>query len=141
MYVRITVGRQLNLRKPGKLGQSWLREKERRCGVRFALENFEARLARIPEQRFNLALLALYILVTSVTMSAHEMFRDEIQAWLIARDSHGIADLIHNLKYEGHPALWYLFLLPLTRIGREPQIMQGLQLAIASATVGVVLFR
>src|ERR1700690_3696662 len=124
-----------------KLGQGRSIDRGHNYGTGFALGEIETRLARIPGQRFNLALLTLYVLVAGVTMLAHQMWRDEIQAWLIARDSYGIADLIHNLRYEGHPALWYLLLMPLTRLSRAPALMQGLQLVIASATVAVVLWQ
>ena len=40
----------------------------------------------------------------------HELYFDEAQAWLIARDSHGFLDLFHHLRYEGHPAVWYLLI-------------------------------
>ncbi len=104
----------------GELGQIKPIDGGHGCGVGLALGELEKRLARIPEQNFNLSLLALYILLTVITMLAHEMWFDEIQAWLIARDSHDIVDLIHNLRYEGHPALWYLLLMPLTRLSVTP---------------------
>jgi len=126
----------------GKLGQGRSIDRgQSYYSIGYALGQIETRLARIPGQRFNLALLAFYVLITGATMLAHRMWRNEIQAWLIARDSHGIADLIHNLGYEGHPALWHLLLMPLTRLSRDPALMQGLQLVIASATVAVVLWR
>jgi len=124
-----------------ELGQDRSSNKGERFPVGLSFRGLETALARIPEQRFNLAVLALYVLAVGVTMLAHEMWFDEIQAWLIARDSHGLADLIHNLHYEGHPALWYLLLMPLTRVTRDPAIMQGLQLVLASAAMAVILWR
>ncbi len=47
-----------------------------------------------------------------------------MQAWLIARDSHLFFDLFHDLRYEGHPALWYLILNALARISWNPLGMQ-----------------
>jgi hypothetical protein len=88
-----------------------------------------------------LALLMLYMLVTGFTIRAHAMWADEIQAWLIARDSIDIAALFHNLHYEGHPGLWHLLLMPLTRLSRDPRLMQALNFAIASTTVAMVLWR
>ena len=124
-----------------EVGQDGSDNKGQRFPVGLSLRGLETALARIPEQRFNLAVLALYVLAVGVTMLAHEMWFDEIQAWLIARDSHGIANLIHNLHYEGHPALWYLLLMPLTRVTRDPAIMQGLQLLLATAAMAVILWR
>ena len=43
------------------------------------------------------------------------MWRDELQAWLIARDcAHGIIGLWNCTAYEGHPLLWFAILRPLT---------------------------
>jgi hypothetical protein len=42
--------------------------------------------------------------------SRHEMYVDEGQAWLIARDSGNLLELVQHLRYEGHPALWYLLI-------------------------------
>ena len=39
----------------------------------------------------------------------HEMWKDEWQAWLMARDM-GWGELLRSLYYEGHPGLWYLYL-------------------------------
>ena len=46
-------------------------------------------------------------------MMQHAMWRYEMQAWLLARDSQTLGDLFFNLRYEGHPALWHLLLWPL----------------------------
>jgi hypothetical protein len=90
---------------------------------------------------FAAALLTLYMLVTGYTIRAHAMWADEVQAWLIARDSIDIPSLFRNLHYEGHPGLWHLLLMPLTRLGRDPRLMQALNFAIATATVAIVLWR
>jgi hypothetical protein len=90
---------------------------------------------------FAAALLALYMLVLGVTIHAHAMWADEIQAWLIARDSADISTLFHNLHYEGHPALWHLMLMPLTRLSNNPALMQALHFVIASAALAIVLWR
>ena len=68
------------------------------------------------------------------------MWRDELQAWLLARDSESIAELFSNLKYEGHPGLWHLLLFPLTRIYNFPEAMQFLHIGIAMATVYMIIY-
>lgn len=90
---------------------------------------------------FKFGLVALYALGVGLTLGSHAMWRDEIQAWLVARDSATVSALLRNLSYEGHPALWYLLLMPLTRLGRDPFLMQMLHWAIATATVVLVLWR
>jgi hypothetical protein len=88
-----------------------------------------------------LGLFTAYVLLVGATMHQHAMWRDEMQAWLIARDSPTLAALFQHLRYEGHPALWYLLLMPLTRISRDPVLMQGLQLTIAAVSLAIVLWR
>ena len=87
---------------------------------------------------FASALTAVYALVLSFALFHHEMWRDEIQAWLLARDSADVFELFHNLKYEGHPGLWYLLLMPVTRLTNSPVGMQTLHLIIASTTIFIV---
>ena len=72
------------------------------------------------------------------TLFHHEMWRDELQAWMLARDSTGVLDLFRNVKYEGTPMLWHLLLMPITRLTSSPAGMQILHLAIASTTIFVV---
>ena len=95
---------------------------------------------RLPASRrwFPAGLTAVYALLLAFGLAHHEMWRDELQAWLLARDSANPADLLANLKYEGHPALWHLMLMPLTRLTASPVAMQALHLVIASTTVFLV---
>jgi len=67
------------------------------------------------------------------------MWRDEIQAWLLARDSSTIIELFKNIKYEGHPGLWHLCLFPLSHIHPSPLLMQSFHLMLATATVYIFL--
>lgn len=83
----------------------------------------------------------VYVVVVGFMLSRHAMWRDEMQAWLIVRDAPDIGALFRNLRYEGHPALWYLLMWPLGRISRDPVMMQALHLLIATASVALVLWR
>jgi hypothetical protein len=69
----------------------------------------------------------------------HEMWRDEWQAWLIAAESDSLADLFRNLRYEGHPGLWHLFLFVLHGLAAHPLVMQLAHLAIAAAAAFLFL--
>ena len=78
-----------------------------------------------------------FFLVGLVTILNHEMWRDELQAWLIAKESGGLLELARNMRYDGHPPLWYLLLYGLSRLTDNPAAMQMLHLAIATATAYV----
>lgn len=56
----------------------------------------------------------------------HEMWKDEWQAWLMARDM-GWGELLRALYYEGHPGLWYVYLKVWAAFGLNDAL--GLQLA------------
>ncbi len=86
-------------------------------------------------RHYALGLTCLFLAIGALTASQHEMWRDEIQAWLLARDSTSVFNLFANLKYEGHPGLWHLCLMPLSRITHSPVIMQMFHLLITGATV------
>ena len=87
------------------------------------------------DKHYALGLTFLFLVVGAFTASHHEMWRDEIQAWLLARDSTSVFNLFAHLKYEGHPGLWHLCLMPLSRITHSPVIMQMLHLLITGVTV------
>jgi len=84
---------------------------------------------------------AAFLAFGAVTAWHHEMWRDEAQAWLIARDSHSVAELYRHLRYEGHPGLWHLALMPLARVFHGLGAMQALHLAVSSATAFLVTWR
>ena len=84
---------------------------------------------------------AVAAMVSGVCIHAHAMWFDEMQAWNIARASHTLPDLLVNLRYEGHPALWYLPLYALTRVTGDPRAMQVLGWLVVMAVNAVVLFR
>lgn len=52
---------------------------------------------------------ALVVLIAWLKFQHHELWKDEWQAWLMARDM-SWQELFGALYYEGHPAMWYVFL-------------------------------
>ncbi|MBE9050389.1 hypothetical protein IQ243_08190 [Nostocales cyanobacterium LEGE 11386] len=70
----------------------------------------------------------------------HSMWRDELNPWLIVRDSQSFRDLIANIRYEGHPVLWYFSLAVLRKIADNPIVMQIFHLAIAITSVAIFCF-
>ena len=94
----------------------------------------EGSIKRHGEVPFALGITAVFLVVGLVSIAFHEPWRDECQAWLLARDSTGLSTLLQNSRYEGTPVLWHLLLLPLTRLG-GPSLMSGMNLAFAAAAV------
>jgi hypothetical protein len=48
-----------------------------------------------------------FFLSSGFVLSHHEMWRDEMAAYLLSRDSSSLVDLIKLVRYEGHSFLWY----------------------------------
>ena len=69
----------------------------------------------------------------------HVMWRDELNGWLIARDSLTWGDFWQSIRYEGHPILWYLILLGLNHFTIDPIAMQLAHLAIALTAIAIFL--
>ncbi|MDZ8184373.1 MAG: hypothetical protein RMX96_05845 [Nostoc sp. ChiSLP02] len=67
----------------------------------------------------------------------HSMWRDELNPWLIVRDSKSFGDLIANIRYEGHPVLWYFSLAFLRKIVDNPAIVQIFHWVITVVSVSL----
>ncbi|HSH61378.1 MAG TPA: hypothetical protein VK988_17400 [Acidimicrobiales bacterium] len=88
---------------------------------------------------FVVAVMMAVALVGVLQVFTHEPWRDEWQAWLIARESKSLPDLIANLRYEGHPPLWHIALFAISRVTRDIRAMQVLHLLIGLASTGLVV--
>lgn len=74
------------------------------------------------------------ILVSFITFH-HAMWRDELQAWLIAKDTHSLKDFLLTLKYESHPLIWYITLWPFTRLTDSTLPLQIINILISTTNV------
>jgi hypothetical protein len=83
--------------------------------------------------------VAAFFALGLILLLHHEMWQDEWQAWLIARDSPSLAALFRNLRYEGHPGLWHLGLFLVSRLTPSPRGMQVLHLLVATGAVYLFL--
>ncbi len=88
------------------------------------------------EFKFEAILVLLYFCVAFINALNHEMWRDELHSWSIARESTSLEDLFSNIRYEGHPLLWYLCLYIIINIFSDQLFaMQIFHLLIATFTV------
>lgn len=70
----------------------------------------------IKNNLMNLIIIILYALITFFIMLHHEPWRDEAQAWLLAKDL-SFTNILEFSRYEGHPMLWHLILMPFAKLG------------------------
>ena len=94
-----------------------------------------------PDRAFAAAVVCAYLPVALFAIGHHEMWRDELHCWLVARDSATPWDVVHNRRYDGQPPLWYLLLWVLQKLTHDPLSMQIAHVAIALAVVWVFASR
>lgn len=58
----------------------------------------------------------VYSILNLILMLMHEPWRDEIHAWLMAKEL-SIPELIVESRFDGHPILWHLILMPFAKLG------------------------
>ena len=72
----------------------------------------------------------------------HVCWRDEAQAWLIARDNVLLADSLFTItSYEGHPILWFLILMPFAKAGAGYSVLKLLSWMFMTGALFVLLFK
>lgn len=91
------------------------------------------------ENRYIVLLTLVYFSASLLGILHHELFIDEAHHWLLARDSHSVAELIKNTRIEGHPLLWSFLLYGISRFTANPFWMQFLHILISAATVFLFL--
>ena len=84
-------------------------------------------------------LILLFAFLSSVGIIHHELWRDETQSWLLARDSLSVAELFRNTHYEGHPLLWHYCLYGISRVSRSPFAMQMFNWLLAVGSVVLIV--
>jgi hypothetical protein len=90
------------------------------------------RMQQRAERWFVAAVFAVYAAATLFVALHHEPWRDEADPWLLIRDG-GVMTMLARTGYVGMPALWYLALAPLVKLGLPYLAMTLLNLAFAWA--------
>ena len=80
-------------------------------------------------------LVLLFFGIGLINILNHELWRDEIEAWLIAKESTSITNLFKNFDLEGHPCLWYLCLYLISRFTDNIFAMQIFHLILATGAI------
>lgn len=90
---------------------------------------------------FDAVALALYITIAGAAMLHHEPWADEAQSWLLARDLGWVRLIFSELRFEGHPGLWYTILwIAIHWFHAGYSALGWIGLACASMGAAVVIF-
>ena len=96
---------------------------------------------RRPDRLFAALVVCAYLPVALFAIAHHEMWRDELHCWLVARDSPMPWDVVHNRAYDGQPPLWYLLLWLLQKVTHDPARCRRCTSRIALGVVWVFASR
>jgi hypothetical protein len=91
------------------------------------------------EALFSWSLLGAFVVLGVIGVLHHPMWRDEVYPWLLARFSNSLPELYLAARYDNHFMLWHVVLWILTRFTHNCQAMQWLHLALATASVWVLV--
>ena len=90
--------------------------------------------------RIMVPIMAIYFALSLIGILSHEIWLDEAQHFLIARDSKSLTALFSNMKYDGHVQLWNYLLFFITHyISSTVLAMQLFHLVIVNIAVFVFL--
>lgn len=82
----------------------------------------------------------MFVCVLLANVMSHELWRDETDAWLVARDSQSLSDLFGHVRYTGRPPLWYLVLYGISRFSNDVNALKLLAFSISSLTLALIIF-
>lgn len=85
-------------------------------------------------------LLAGYLIFNGILLAGHELWRDEANVWLIARELSPI-QLFREIRYQGHPCLWYFIVMPFAKLGFPFKTISVLSFLIMAVGAGIFTFR
>jgi len=95
-------------------------------------------MKKLSNQQISLLAILLFSILGTINLLSHEMWRDELDSWLVARGN-SFTGIAGHMKFAGHPVLWYLALWFVQHISANPVSMQILHLLIATATISIIL--
>lgn len=93
------------------------------------------------ERRAAIGIGALCTALLTVSVLRHEMWRDEFQAWAIARSAGNPLELLDHVAWERHPPLWYLVLWIAARFTEGVWLLGAVGWALGLATMLLVAVR
>ena len=82
----------------------------------------------------------LYSIINLWLMLKHEPWRDEIHAWLMAKEL-SIPELIVKSRFDGHPILWHLILMPFAKLNFPIITLNIISYVIILISAWIFLFK
>ena len=85
-------------------------------------------------------IFSVYVLFNGVLLWYHEPWRDEANVWLMARDLSPL-QLLKEIKYQGHPCLWYFLVMPFAKFGLPFRTIGMISTIVMTVAAGIYLWK
>ncbi len=86
----------------------------------------------------SLLLTLPFLLLLWLNIAHHDLWLDELNAWGLSAASPTLKSLFANVRYEGHPWLWYFLLWIPAQFTHNPVALKWVAGLIAAATYAVI---
>lgn len=85
-------------------------------------------------------IFAVYVIFNIVLLYFHAPWRDEANVWLMARDLSPL-QLLGEIKYQGHPCLWYFLVMPFAKFGLSFRTIGIISTIVMIVAAGIYLWK
>lgn len=89
-------------------------------------------------QKRTALVLGAYALLVAIFAVLHEPWRDEIETWAWAASAHDVSALLHNIRYDPNPPLWFFVLFAVSRLSASLTMLKIVQFLSALFLGGVI---
>lgn len=88
-----------------------------------------------------LAMFVVWLCVVSFLAWTHLLWRDEVRALSIALQGDSVFAMLKELRWEGHPSVWYLLLRAAHTLVPRPEVLLLVSIVIAASAVLILVLR
>ncbi len=86
-------------------------------------------------------MFAAWLVVVCLLASKHLLWRDEVKALSIALKDDSVFAMLKELRWEGHPAVWYLLLRAAHTLVPRPEVLMFVSVAVAAIALLILVLR
>lgn len=98
---------------------------------------FEGLRSYVQELNLSRFVIVIFAILGLIGILNHDMWRDEMNTWLIVRDSSTFLEMLSYVNYQGHPALWATLVSLAKTFANIPVSMQILHWGLGTSAIVV----
>ena len=88
-----------------------------------------------------LAMFVVWLCIVSFLAWTHLLWRDEVRALSIAVRGDSVFAMLKELRWEGHPSVWYLLLRAAHTLLPRPEVLLVVSIVVAASAVLILVLR